>query len=80
MQGDGTGVLRVNPLSLISTIVDHTPKHRKRFRVNPLSLISTIVDLALGVTTFFVNPLSLISTIVDDPEGYAEYPESILFL
>ena len=56
---------RVNPLSLISTIVD------KRQRdiildVNPLSLISTIVDSSSApFLSEGVNPLSLISTIVD---------------
>ena len=34
----------VNPLSLISTIVDPTGGRHPRSRVNPLSLISTIVD------------------------------------
>ena len=55
----------VNPLSLISTIVDGTDALELN-AVNPLSLISTIVDyfwLSLG--SVVVNPLSLISTIVD---------------
>ncbi len=37
-------VLGVNPLSLISTIVDTIYKHMRDV-VNPLSLISTIVDV-----------------------------------
>ena len=36
----------VNPLSLISTIVDYG-LHRQRTYVNPLSLISTIVDMVI---------------------------------
>ena len=35
----------VNPLSLISTIVDEVYKDTSSIGVNPLSLISTIVDL-----------------------------------
>ena len=64
---------QVNPLSLISTIVDTTSTHCNDSAVNPLSLISTIVDW--NSTGFFwgVNPLSLISTIVDlcDVHGWA---------
>ena len=56
---------RVNPLSLISTIVDSSTNPYVR-KVNPLSLISTIVDFIEFLEgSDVVNPLSLISTIVD---------------
>ena len=54
----------VNPLSLISTIVDPSTC-RTSLTVNPLSLISTIVDQTISTSAKDVNPLSLISTIVD---------------
>ena len=40
-----TACYSVNPLSLISTIVDEQNQSGNTLRVNPLSLISTIVDL-----------------------------------
>ena len=55
----------VNPLSLISTIVDRAKVATEEENVNPLSLISTIVDLLFRKHVKKVNPLSLISTIVD---------------
>ena len=69
----------VNPLSLISTIVDFV-RGGAFLSVNPLSLISTIVDLLVLSSKGKVNPLSLISTIVDWDCVVYDVVESILFL
>ena len=69
---------RVNPLSLISTIVDSI-RTITCLSVNPLSLISTIVDPDPTFPPSGVNPLSLISTIVDWVVTGRRSP-SILFL
>ena len=68
----------VNPLSLISTIVDRVGAPPV-LHVNPLSLISTIVDMLTKRAALIVNPLSLISTIVDT-YVHISMGTSILFL
>ena len=72
----------VNPLSLISTIVDGIRLPRTPRQVNPLSLISTIVDVVSACRDTVVNPLSLISTIVDKTsskvKGKAVNPLSLI--